>query len=66
MKEQILGISITFNLEIIDKLFMCQYYFCLMYKYPVDSSVSTIDILINTCKRPYRVSHSDGMVLCVS
>ncbi len=54
MKEQLLGINIRFYLEKNDKLFMLQHnIFCGIDKYSDTFLVSTIHILINTCKRPY-------------
>ncbi len=52
MKEQLYGISILLFGEI-DKLFMLQHKVCGIDKYPVDSIVSTMHILINTCKRSH-------------
>ncbi len=48
MKEQPLGISISFNLEKIDiKYSCCSIMFCEADTYPVDSLVSTIHVYIN-------------------
>ncbi len=58
MKQQLLGMSISFYLEKIDKLFMLQHHFYGIDKYPMDSLVSTIHILINTCKHPYDPNQS--------
>ncbi len=44
MKEPLLGISISFYLEKMDKLFMLQHHFRGIDKYPVDSLDSTIHI----------------------